>query len=150
MLYWFAPCAYADVSAIHFIKDKGKKIHVLMAGIYTHLVWIGLGVFAFNIFPEWVDYTIPFVVINMALILANITFYLKLDGYHVLTTLTDSPLLRENSLNLLLNREFRKNAKARMSYGEIVFHICVAFISVIYIPALVLSGVFRLVVFFMR
>ncbi len=150
MLYWFAPCAYADVSAIHFMKDKSKKIMVLLAGIYTHIIWAGLGLAAYNLLPEYVDYTIPFIVVNIGLVLINVTFYLKLDGYYILTTIFDEPLLREHSMGMLLNKEMRKSIRTVSNYSEQLLYIFVAFVSFIYIPALIMSGILRMIPIFIK
>lgn len=145
MLYWFTPCAYADVSAIHFIKDKYKKTQILLGGVYTHIIWIGLGLCAVNLIPAFINYTLPFIIINLALIFVNITFYLKLDGYHILTTLVEEPLLRENSMALVLNSKVRKQLKETVGYSKFLAYLCVAFVSIIYIPALVMSVILRII-----
>lgn len=150
MLYWFAPCAYADISATHFMKDKGKKIQVLLAGVYTHIMWVGLGLVAFNMLPNLVNYTIPFIVMNLGLIFLNVTFYLKLDGYYILTTIFDDPLLREHAMGMLVNKEARGQLKQNINYSEFLLYCVVAFVSFIYIPSLVMSGVLRIVPMLIR
>ena len=150
MLYWFAPCAYADVSATHFMNDKGKKIQVLLAGVYTHIIWVGLGLVTFNMLPSLVDYTIPFIVMNLGLIFLNVTFYLKLDGYYILTSIFDEPLLREHSMAMLVNKSVREQLKQKANYSEFLLYCVIAFVSFIYIPSLVMSGILRVIPMFIR
>ena len=95
------------------MNDKGKKIQVLLAGVYTHIIWVGLGLVTFNMLPSLVDYTIPFIVMNLGLIFLNVTFYLKLDGYYILTSIFDEPLLREHSMAMLVNKSVREQLKQK-------------------------------------
>ncbi len=150
MLYWFAPCAYADVSATHFMKDKSKRIQVLLAGVYTHIMWIGLGIAAFNLFPGLVDYIIPFIVMNLGLVLLNVTFYLKLDGYYILTVIFDEPLLREKSISMVLKKEIRERLRKDVDHSTFLLYCLVAFVSLIYIPSLIMSGLLRIIPMFIR
>lgn len=143
MLYWFFPAAYADVSAIYFIEDKRKKIDVMMGGVYSHITWTALGIFMFNLFPQLNNFTVPFIAINIALIFSNVTFYLKLDGYHILTILLDEPLLRENAIRFVADKSYRRQLRSAEEANLSMTYAFVAFVSLLYIPAIILSLVFR-------
>lgn len=143
MLYWFFPAAYADVSAIYFIEDKRKKINILMGGVYSHITWTVLGIFIFNLFPRLNNLTVPFIAVNIALIFANVTFYLKLDGYYILTILLDEPMLRENAIRFVVDKNYRKQLHSLEEANLSMTFAFVAFVSLLYIPAIILSLVFR-------
>lgn len=148
MFYWFAPCGYADVSSIHFLKDNNQKIRVLFAGIQVHILVLALGMILLAIFPQSASISIPLIVINLASILINSTFFLKLDGYHILTILFKEPLLREKSIALIMRSK-------KMDLGNVDFitrttyYIC-GFLSVLYIPAFFLSILFRVLSIFIH
>ncbi len=144
MLYWFAPCAYVDVSTIHFLKDKGKKIQVMIGGIMVHIAAVGIGMIILAFGSKLSIITLAFTMINLSAILINITFYLKLDGYFILTILLDEPNLREKSLGFIVSFLTRKmeNYKKEVFSNKILYGIC-GFIMFIYIPALVGSLVLR-------
>lgn len=144
MLYWFAPCAYADVSTIHFLKEKGKKIQVMLGGIMTHAIAIGIGMIILAYSQGTSMIALEFIAINLSAILINITFYLKLDGYFILSILLDEPNLREKSIGFIisfLTGKLKENWKETFT-NKILYGIC-GFIMVIYIPALIGSLALR-------
>lgn len=144
MFYWFAPCAYADVSTIHFLKDKGKKIQVMLGGVMVHIIAIGIGMLSLANSHGTSMIALEFIVINLSAVLINITFYLKLDGYFILTILLDEPNLREKSLSFILGLFVKKgkNGHKEIFTNKVLYGIC-GFIMIIYIPALVGSLLLR-------
>ncbi len=139
MLYWFTPCAYADLSATQMIQKKYQKILSMLAGIFTHLIWVGVGMCVYVMIPSLDDEMISFVLMNIILIVANSAFYIKLDGYHVLTILLDDPLLREHAISLLA-RQIKSPA---IGYEKTAAYLSVAVVSIIYMPAIIISVMVR-------
>ncbi|MDF2587348.1 MAG: hypothetical protein K0S41_1189 [Anaerocolumna sp.] len=145
MFYWFAPCAYADVSTLHFIKEKRYKIQVLLAGVYVHLIAASIGMVLFAYEPGLIFISLPLIVINLSAVLLNLTFYLKLDGYFILTTMLEEPLLREKSIMFFLKSKSDEFKKENIT-NKFLYTAC-GFIAIAYIPALVSSIVLRLIPF---
>lgn len=144
MLYWFAPCAYADVSTIHFLKDKGKRIQVMLGGILVHIMAIGIGMIVLACSQGTSMIALEFIAINLSAIFINITFYLKLDGYFILTILLDEPNLREKSIGFIISfitGKLKGNRQETFT-NKILYGVC-GFIMIIYIPALIGSLALR-------
>lgn len=140
MMIWFSPAAYADVSCLDFLDEKYKKVQVLMAGIYVHVFFAGLGLLLLSVFPGTVWLSAPLIALNIVFIITNVAFFINLDGYYLLTVLTDEPMLREKTV-LFLRRAKNPPLRVDRDIMSRAVYFVIGFAMFAGIPALLLTGV---------
>lgn len=105
----FSGMFYLKIPGIYTLKKK-EKIVLWCAGIYTNLIIGALAIMISAISSGTILIIANLcVVINLSLILCNISPLLPLDGYYLLSTIINQPNLRKNSFGMLkgiiLNRK---------------------------------------------
>lgn len=102
MLYWFMPCAYTNLSGITFLKSRGRRLIVLMAGSFTNFMLSGICLLLLEIVPPGVhEFLIWCAVSNITIIIMNMVFFIKLDGYFILEELMEVKNLRRNAFSYI-------------------------------------------------
>ena len=145
MVYYFLPALYCNVSGIHLIPQRSRRLWVIMAGVYWQLLVGTLALFAwFLIAPyTWLS-NLAFIfffgsVLNIAF---NANPLIKLDGYYFLSQWLRLPNLMDRSRawwrgwgrRLLLGE--RDETMARYSWREQVIYATFGFLSTLYALAL--------------
>jgi putative peptide zinc metalloprotease protein len=115
LIYYCLPALYCNVSGIHRIAKRSRRLWVIAAGVYWQFLVGALSMLAWFMLEP---YTLP---ADAAMIFAlgsllNVAFnanpLIKLDGYYFLSQLLYLPNLMEKS------REYWRNLLSRMTFGE--------------------------------
>lgn len=138
ILNYFHPAFYVDITGVSRIKDKNKRLLVWVAGISLQLLILGpslcLTYLPYSYFYQSY-FLMVFNAVNMGMILFNILFLIKLDGYYVLCEFLEIPDLKEKSLSYL-NR-----GKLPSVSGINFVYLIVGLAYKIYIPLFVVNVV---------
>lgn len=144
MFYCFAPCGYVDISALNTLKAKWPRLNILLSGIFmnTTLLAVGLLLYCLNLNNQ---VGLVLILVNVSLIIANLMFYLKLDGYYILTVLIEEPQIREKAFQYI--QTLFSKTKVRKKFGLVDSIILVTFagVSLIYIPTFILTLITRVI-----
>ena len=156
MLYFLIPCAYTNITGINLLKNKGKRLVVLLSGTLVNIGLIGVCylVMALCSSPVVGMYCLALIIVNLGTIFMNTMVLIKFDGYYVMETILDEPKLRENAIEHIVNLfkiTVSRNKEAKVAFKETVkndsamlMHItyCVyAVLSVSYVPFIMLNTV---------
>lgn len=136
MLNCFHPAFYVDITGVDQIKDKTSRILVWMAGIMAELI-IALPAMIITFHensPLFLnEFLIIFNIINTSMMIFNILFVIKLDGYYILSELLEMQRLRERSVAGIMNVYKRRESK-NTGISEKMILVVIGVISVTYIP----------------
>ena len=93
MLIFFNPALYCDVSDAYFFKKRRHRAFVSLAGIWVQSVLMGLFLVLWQLHPNesYSQYLCWMVFTNLMIIITNSIPFVKLDGYWVVSHLTDIP-----------------------------------------------------------
>lgn len=156
MLYFFIPCAYTNITGINLLKNKGKRLVVLLSGTLVNIGLIGVCylIMALSYSSVVGMYCLALIIVNLGTIFMNTMVLIKFDGYYVMETIMDESKLRENAIGYIINLfklAISRNADAKKAFRETVkddsamlMHItyCVyAFLSVSYVHFIMLNTV---------
>lgn len=101
LFMFFMPCFYCNVSDAWLLREKRKRIEIMLAGGICDLVVWALAVFAWRLTePGTLVHHIAFLLLGLSGIdtLFNFNPLIKLDGYYVLSDWQEVPNLRERAL----------------------------------------------------
>ncbi|GKX30351.1 hypothetical protein SH1V18_28310 [Vallitalea longa] len=157
----FIPCIYSSILGISYIENKMKRILISAAGILLNLQIAGIGLI-FTVFTNGATYNffIWLTILNLMLVMLNLIFLLKFDGYYILSELLNEKRLHKNSLSYIMYiikyKIFRKSLPTNINvklpvkkktiylvYGilNIAFILFVVILAIINITGLILSKV---------
>lgn len=97
MFFFLAPLAYVDVTDAWKIRSRWPRIQIALAGIYWELAAAALAAWCWWMLPDGMarHLAAQFILIaGPASLLVNANPLLRLDGYYVLSDLTEIPNLR--------------------------------------------------------
>lgn len=97
MFFLFAPLAYVDVTGAWKLRNRFSRVQIALAGIYVELAIASIAAWAWWYLPDGLPRHLAaqlFVVAGPATLLVNANPLLRLDGYYVLSDLTEIPNLR--------------------------------------------------------
>lgn len=101
-VYWILPILYADVNNIWMV-DKNKRIIINTGGVFHQIVYSSILLLAFIIYK---NYTILYASYFVAFTgLLQFNPFIRLDGYWILSDLTETPNLLTRA-NVLLKKFF--------------------------------------------
>ncbi len=115
LIFYFLPGLYCNVSGIHLIPRRNRRLWVIAAGIYWQLL---VGAFAllswFALAPHTLlaDLAFIFFLGSVLNIVINANPLIKLDGYYFLSQLLRLPNLMDRS------RAFWRSLLKRILFGE--------------------------------
>lgn len=164
MVYYFMPALYCNVSGIHLIPTRGRRLWVIAAGVYWQLM---VGAFSLLAWLLVAPHTLPadllFVILlgSVLDLIFNANPLIKLDGYYFLSQLLCLPNLMDRSRGywrgvwkrLLLGesnpetaRYDRSEQAIYLTYGllSFLYHIVFAALIVIYAGAWLTDRLFLL------
>lgn len=114
LIYYFIPALYCNVSGLHLIPQRSRRLWVIAAGIYWQLLVGTLSLVAwFCLEPHTLlaDTALIFCLGSLLNIAFNANPLIKLDGYYFLTQLLRLPNLMEKS------RGYWRALLRRLSFG---------------------------------
>ncbi|KAA1257587.1 putative peptide zinc metalloprotease protein YydH [Rubripirellula obstinata] len=104
MFFLFAPLAYVDVTDAWKLRSRWKRVQIALSGVYIELAIASMAAWAWLVLPPGFASHLMvqiFFVTGPATLLVNANPLLRLDGYYVLSDLTEIPNLRMHGRNQL-------------------------------------------------
>ncbi|HEY7183448.1 MAG TPA: hypothetical protein VIC84_18600, partial [Blastocatellia bacterium] len=115
MVYYFLPGLYCNVSGVHLIRRRGRRLWVIAAGIYWQLLAGTLSLLAWLSLAPYTppaDLAFCFFLGSVADIAFNANPLIKLDGYYFLSQWLRLPNLMDRAC------EWRRGFWRRLVFGE--------------------------------
>jgi multidrug resistance efflux pump len=115
MIYYFLPALYCNVSGIHMIPQRGRRLWVIAAGVYWQLLAGTLALLAWLAFAPYTtlaDLAFCFFLGSVLDIAFNGNPLIKLDGYYFLSQWLRLPNLMDRA------GEWRRGFLRRIVFGE--------------------------------
>ncbi|MBI1765117.1 MAG: HlyD family efflux transporter periplasmic adaptor subunit [Acidobacteria bacterium] len=100
LVYYFLPALYCNVSGIHLIPQRRRRLWVIAAGVYWQLLVGSVCLFAWSLVaPEtlWADVLLGFGLGSLVDVAFNANPLIKLDGYYFLSQWLRLPNLLDRS-----------------------------------------------------
>ena len=97
LFFFLAPLAYVDVTDAWKLRDRWSRIQIALGGVYFELGVAALAAWAWWILPDGLPRHLAaqfFLIAGPATLLVNANPLLRLDGYYVVSDLTEIPNLR--------------------------------------------------------
>lgn len=125
LLNFFTPAFYTDVSGINRITMKTKRIFVWLAGIMAQLVILAVTLFMIlylNISPWWKDFCLMLFLADLMLVIFNLLFVMRFDGYSIICDMLGDRRLEEDAFAFLSNPLNERNLQvpARKKYIYVI------------------------------
>lgn len=162
MLYLFIPCAYTNLTFLNYCKDNRTKLKVFFAGTLSDCGLLGIATTLFGLCAPslYSKYFLLLALISMVAIIGNLVVTFKFDGYYILQTLLGINNLKKTTLSivkvyigvLVSNHKNRdKKLELRQPHEsdfnlELLFSAIYIFLSIIYIPIMISSGIIMAVI----
>lgn len=141
MLNYFHPAFYVDITGVEQLTSKTSRICVWLAGIMSQII-IGLPMMMLAFYEKspffFNEFFIIFNVINVSMILFNVLFVIKLDGYYILSELLEINALREKSVSCIINGFTDEEIKQTPILERLIF-IILGVIMVAYLPLFIMQ-----------
>ncbi len=115
MVFYFLPALYCNVTGIHLIPERNRRLWVIAAGVYWQLMVGAAGLLVwFAVAPETLlaDVALGFALGSLVDVLFNANPLIKLDGYYFLSQWLRLPNLMDRS------RAFWRGLWRRLLTGE--------------------------------
>ena len=97
MFFFLAPLAYVDVTDAWKLRSRWSRVQIALAGVYLELAVAALAAWSWWFLPDGLPRHLAaqfFLVAGPATLLVNANPLLRLDGYYVVSDLTEIPNLR--------------------------------------------------------
>lgn len=114
MMYYFLPAFYCNVSGIHLIPQRGRRLWVIAAGVYWQLLVGTLALLLWLVLAPYTlqaDLAFSFFCGSVLDVAFNGNPLIKLDGYYFLSQWLRMPNLMDRS------REWWRGALRRVAFG---------------------------------
>jgi putative peptide zinc metalloprotease protein len=115
IVYYFLPALYCNVSGIHLIPTRGRRLWVIAAGVYWQLMIGAFGLLAFFVLAPHTllaDVAFIFLLGSVLDVFFNANPLIKLDGYYFLSQWLRLPNLMDRS------RAYWRGLLKRILFGE--------------------------------
>ena len=147
VLYFFSPVGYADVTGLRFLNNKMGKYKILIAGLITNII-IALASFFVTFLFGHNDFFQNLLYSNLLIVVFNLCYFLKLDGYYLLEVVLDEPGLREKSLIYIRKLlGLHKGTLPEIKIMDKFVYAAVGIISMLYLPLLFGNMIIRFAMF---
>lgn len=97
MFFFMAPLAYIDVTDAWKLKKRWSRVQIALAGVYLELAAAAIAAWTWWLLPDGYTKHLAaqfFLISGPATLLVNANPLLRLDGYYVVSDLTEIPNLR--------------------------------------------------------
>lgn len=153
---FFIPRFYSSILGMSYIDSKMKRLSIISAGIFANLNLAGIGlIVSFFVMKSSVLYIFQWLaIINIFLVIMNSVFFIKLDGYFILTEIINDKKLKENSSvylrHVIIEKIFNKNSKDQthdFTFGNKIFYAtygCLDILFKLLIAIVFLKNIFGL------
>jgi multidrug resistance efflux pump len=114
LIYYFLPALYCNVSGIHMIPQRGRRLWVIAAGVYWQLLVGTLSLLAWLLLAPYTPLAdLAFIVFcgSVLDVIFNGNPLIKLDGYYFLSQWLRLPNLMDRA------RDWRKGLLRRIVFG---------------------------------
>lgn len=114
MIYYFVPAFYCNVSGVHLIPQRGRRLWVIAAGVYWQLLVGTLSLLAWLMLAPYTllaDLAFSFFLGSVIDVVFNGNPLIKLDGYYFLSQWLRLPNLMDRA------REWRRRWLLRIIFG---------------------------------
>lgn len=138
MFNYFHPAFYVDITGVGRLKKKKDRISVWIAGIAAQLMILAPSLYlTFDINSKFYsnDFLLVFNIINVSMILFNVLFVIKLDGYYLLCEALEIKDLREKSISYIKNIFTEKNSDENLTNK--IIYLVMGLIVMTYLPVFV-------------
>jgi len=143
MLNYFHPAFYVDITGVEQIKSKQSRILVWIAGIMSEII-IALPTMLLAFYeksPLYLnEFLIIFNILNTSMMIFNLLFVIKLDGYYILSELLEMKGLREKSVDSVIKGYNSRKSGNVKTQDRLIFTI-IGIISVVYLPLFLMQMV---------
>ena len=115
LVYYFLPALYCNVSGIHLIPTRGRRLWVIAAGVYWQLLVGAFSLLAwFILAPHTLPADAAFIILlgSVLDVFFNANPLIKLDGYYFLSQSLRLPNLMDRS------RAYWRGVLKRILFGE--------------------------------
>lgn len=162
MFYLFVPCAYTNLTFLNYCNDKTIKLKVFLAGTLSDCGLLGIAMMLFHLcVPNPISkYFLISALVCMVSIIGNLVVTFKFDGYYILQTVLGVNNLKKVTINVIVTyigtllAKFKNRGKKldlrqcgeMDSNLEFLFSFIYIFLSVIYVPIMIASGVIMTII----
>lgn len=139
----FIPMIYLRIPGIYTIEPI-KRIKIWVSGVYMNLVMASISLLLTYLVPQYL-FNIFFLVtlVNLSMIIANLSPFMPLDGYFILSTLLKKPNLRKGAFKEFKRFVFRENNEFK---GITILYFIISILFMILICATQIIWVTRKIV----
>lgn len=129
ILILFTPAFYCDISGVRLIENKWKKVLASFAGIYTNIFLLSISSVMYYFTGKY--FFSCFALMQLGFIISNLIPFIKLDGYWILSFITEITNLYDKAIHNVSLTWKGKNIKERFIgiYGILTY--CIMVISII-------------------
>jgi putative peptide zinc metalloprotease protein len=138
MLNYFNPAFYVDVTGLQRLPQRRSRIAVWVAGLAAQSLLLGPGVWEqYHMNPSgfWYSFLVTFNAVNCAIFVLNSAFFIRMDGYHLISELAEMKDLQGNARRFLLQGDV---AEATTTVDRCVYAIS-SILLTLWIPALAVN-----------
>ncbi|GET11551.1 hypothetical protein SN811_00510 [Ligilactobacillus agilis] len=140
LVYFMMPTGYADVTGIKFNGTNMQKLIVMLGGLLVNFCIVGISLFL------WVNniknsIIASLILSNLGIIVFNLSFFIKLDGYYILELILHEDYLFDKSLKYVLDKQKKLNYEG-VPRNEKIFYRIFGTLTIIFIPLLLGSIIF--------
>ncbi len=117
LIFYFIPALYCNVSGLHLIPQRSRRLWVIAAGVYWQLLVGALSLFCWMLlepYSKLADIALIFCLGSLLNIAFNANPLIKLDGYYFFSQAMQLPNLMEKS------RSYWRLLLQRITFGEVV------------------------------
>lgn len=140
LVYFMMPTGFADVTGIKFNGTNMQKLTVMLGGLLINFCIVGISLFL------WISnlrnsIIAALILSNLGIIIFNLSFFIKLDGYYILELILHEDYLFDKSLKYVLDKR-KKIDYEGIPKDEKIFYRVFGTLSVIFIPLLLANIIF--------
>ncbi len=115
LIFYFIPALYCNVSGLHLIPQRSRRLWVIAAGVYWQLLVGAISLFCWLIlepYTQLADIALIFCLGSFLNIAFNANPLIKLDGYYFFSQALQLPNLMEKS------RNYWRSLLQKITFGE--------------------------------
>lgn len=140
LVYFMMPTGFADVTGIKFNGTDMQKLTVMLGGLLVNFCIMGISLFL------WINgmknnIIASLILSNLGIIIFNLSFFIKLDGYYILELILHEDYLFDKSLKYILDKQKKLDYEG-IPKNEKIFYRIFGTLSLVFIPLLLGNIIF--------